>query len=274
MPAGAAELADALARTAGVMIRDRRGPVPPADIRAKDHPADLVTPVDRDVETMVRRRISEEFPGHRVCGEEFGRSGPTDSRHVWWVDPVDGTTNFAHGIPWYSFSLALAVDGQPVLGVVADVSRSEVFRAVHGGAPTVGGRPATVSEVADLAGGVVLTEWLAHRSWPGMSAMLAGLADLHCTARVMGSSALSLAQVAAGRAAAAVIGSFSAIDDLAAAYVAVRAGADVISVDGTLTPPHGGIAVTAPGVTEQLRALLPPDWADRPHPGSDLRSSP
>jgi myo-inositol-1(or 4)-monophosphatase len=261
VPVGAAELADSLARAAGDLIRARSGPLPITDVGTKAHAADLLTPVDTEVEALVRSRIAEEFPRHRVCGEEFGESGPPDARHVWWIDPIDGTTNFAHGIPWYSFSLALTVDGEPVLGLVLDAARGEVLRAVEGESATVDGKSAAVSAATDLTGGVVLTEWLAHRPWQGMSRMLAGLTDVHCTARVMGSSALSLALVAAGRAAAAVIGTFSPIDDLAGAYIAVRAGADVISADGTLTPPDGGVAVAAPGVTEQLRALLPYDWA-------------
>lgn len=261
VPDGAGELADGLARSVVELLRARRGPVPAVEVGRKEHAADLVTPVDREIEALTRRRITAAFPDHRVRGEEDGASGPADARAVWWLDPIDGTTNFANGIPWYSYSIALAVDGSPVLAVVADPARNEVFRAVQDGPVTVDGQPAAVAETTELAGSVVLTEWLAHVPWDGMTRMLAGLAEAHCTARIMGSSALSLAQVAAGRAAGAVIGRFSAIDDLAAAYIAVRAGAEVISADGTLVPPYGGIAVTAPGVTDQLRALLPPQWA-------------
>lgn len=269
VPNGAADLADDLARSAVDTVRTWRGPVPSREIGTKEHAADLVTPVDREIETRTRRRIAAAFPGHRVIGEEAGASGPDDARQVWWIDPIDGTTNFAHGIPWCSFSLALTVDGAPVLGIVADPARNEIFRAVQEGPVTVDAHPAVVAAATELAGTVVLTEWLAHRPWDGMHRMLTGLAGAHCTARIMGSSALSLAQVAAGRAAAAVIGRFSAIDDLAAAYVAVRAGAHVISADGTLTPPHGGICVTAPGITEQLRELLPQEWAH----GSDTSAT-
>lgn len=261
LPRGAAELADELTAFAMASMRAQPGPFPDADIATKAHAADPVTAVDRAVETHVRRRIADVFPGHRVCGEEFDPTGPPDAMYVWWVDPVDGTTNFAHGIGWHSFSLALVRDGEPVLGIVADPSRGEIYRAAVGQAAAVGGRRAAVATATGLAGAVVMTEWLAHVPWDGMPALLTGLADAHATSRIMGSSALSLAQVAAGRAAAAVIGHFSAVDDLAAAYIAVRAGAVVISADGTLMPARGGIAVAAPGIAEQLRALLPPDWA-------------
>lgn len=263
VPAGAARLADELAEHAVDVVRDHPDAFAAVDVATKEHAADPVTAVDREIEGHVRRRIAEVFPGHRVRGEEFDDTGPADSRYVWWVDPIDGTTNFAHGIGWHSFSLALTVDGEPVLAVVADPSRREVHRAAAGARATVGGRPVAVSPVTTLAGSVVLTEWLAHVPWDGMAELLDGLAAAHATARIMGSSALSIAQVAAGRAAAAVIGRFSPVDDLAAAFVAVRAGAVVLSADGTLTPAGGGIALVAPGVADQVAAHLPPGWRRR-----------
>ena len=262
-PAGAEALAEELVDYAIAQLRTNAGPFRDSEIASKAHLADLVTEVDRGLESHVRERISELFGDHRIVGEEYGSSGPDHASHTWWIDPVDGTTNFAHGIGWHSFSLALAVDDIPVLGFVADPSRKEIFRAAAtpGSRPMVSDSVARVAESTDLAGTVVCTEWLAHVPWNGMARMLDGLAAAHCTTRIMGSSALSLAQVAAGRAAAAVIGRFSPIDDLAAAYIAVRAGAEIISIDGTLFPPSGGIAVAAPGVADQFRALLPPDWA-------------
>lgn len=265
-PAEAARLADELVGYALDTLGGHPEALAAADIATKEHAADPVTDLDRSVEQHVRRRIAEVFPDHRVRGEEYDDTGPARARCVWWVDPIDGTTNFAHGIGWHSFSLALTVDDEPVLGVVADPSRREVYRAVGDTPATVGRRPARVSPATELAGTVVLTEWLAHTPWDGMPELLAGLAGAYCTARVMGSSALSIAQVAAGRAAAAVIGRFNAVDDLAAAFIAVRAGATVLSTDGTLHPTTGGIAVVAPGVTEALAALLPAEWAHRAQP--------
>lgn len=263
LPAGAEALAEELADYAIAQLRTNAGPFQETDIATKAHAADLVTDVDRALESYVRERIGQLFADHRIVGEEFGETGPPAASHTWWIDPVDGTTNFAHGIGWHSFSLALTVDGVPVLGFVADPSRNEVYRAVSapGSLPTVAGSVARVAPTDRLAGTVVCTEWLAHVPWDGMPEMLDGLAAAHSTVRIMGSSALSLAQVAAGRAAAAAIGRFSPIDDLAAAFIAVRAGAQVISVDGSLFPPTGGIAVAAPGVADQLRALLPRTWA-------------
>ena len=265
-PDGAVELAGTLAREVVAMLRRDLGTGPRTDVTTKEHPADLVTGADVAVEAHVRAALLDRFPEHGVVGEEAGTSGARTARCRWWVDPVDGTTNWAHGLGWASFSLALTVDGTPVLGVVADPFRQEVWEASTGRPATVDGRPVRCSGTTTLAGTVVLTEWAAHEPWPGMDTLLAGLAGLHCTSRVMGSSALSLASVAAGRAAGAVIGRFGAIDDLAGAYIAVRSGARVLSVDGSLTPGAGGIAVAAPGVSTALGALLPPSW--RGHPGA------
>lgn len=260
-PEGAVELAGALARDVVDLLRRDLGTGPRTDVTTKAHAADLLTGADVAVEAHVRSAVLDRFPDHGVVGEEGGTSGADTAHCRWWVDPVDGTTNWAHGLPWASFSLALTVDGTPVLGVVADPFRQELWAASTDRPATLDGRPVHCSETAGLAGTLVLTEWAAHEPWPGMDTLLSGLASQHCTSRVMGSSALSLASVAAGRAAGTVIGQFSPVDDLAGAYIAVRAGAQVLSADGSLTPGHGGIGVAAPGVAGQLRALLPDSWA-------------
>ena len=203
----------------------QRGPGP---VEAKDHPADLVTPVDRAVEAHVRSVLAEQFPAHAVLGEETGGPADAGGRPLWLVDPVDGTTNFAHGIAWSSFALALLDgDGTPQVGVVADPWRGETFTAVRGHGARCNDAPVTSGDARTLAGHVVLTEWSAHRPWPGMNEFLAALADRYCTSRIMGSSALSLVQVAAGRAAGAVLGSDDPLDTAAGRLIATEAGAAV-----------------------------------------------
>jgi len=87
-------------------------------VGTKSRPADFVTETDREVEEYVRKRIAEEFPDDAVVGEEFGASGPSDAPRRWFVDPVDGTTNYAHGVPWASFSLGLVDAAGRSSGVV------------------------------------------------------------------------------------------------------------------------------------------------------------
>lgn len=175
----------------------------------------------------MRAVLRREFPDWGIDGEEYGaEEGTSDDAPHWVIDPVDGTTNYAHGLGWCSFSLGLAEpDGSPLLGLVADPWRGEVFTAVRGKGAHLNGTSIHAADHTTLTGHVFLTEWAAHAHWPGLDALLARLADRHCTARVMGSTALSLVQVAAGRATAAAIGEFHPVDGLPALLIATEAGA-------------------------------------------------
>ncbi|MFJ8108965.1 inositol monophosphatase family protein [Streptomyces sp. NPDC096132] len=231
----------------------RRGGGPTVDVREKAGPADIVTATDMAVESHVREVLGRAFPGHGIVGEEYGETeGDPDAPH-WVIDPVDGTTNFAHGLGWCSFSLGLAApDGTPLLGVVADPWRGETFTAVRGGGARLNGTPVRASGHTTLTGHVFLTEWAAHAHWPGMDALLAELADRHCTVRVMGSTALSLVQVAAGRATAAAIGEFHPVDGLPALLIAREAGAVALPELPAYDEP---LLLSAPGVAEETAAL-------------------
>src|SRR5262249_46270015 len=116
-------LADELARWAIEHV----GPVRRRAVATKTGPTDLVTDADRAIERHVRDTVLLHFPDHRVVGEEFG--GTPDNGPTWYVDPIDGTTNFARGVPWFSFSVGIVVNGALVAGVVADLVRSEVISA-------------------------------------------------------------------------------------------------------------------------------------------------
>jgi fructose-1,6-bisphosphatase/inositol monophosphatase family enzyme len=230
------------------------------EIRTKRHAADVVTDVDVATERAVRSLIAEAFPDHHVVGEELGGEawdGPT-----WYCDPVDGTTNLASGLPWTSFSLSLALRREPLVGVVADPWRGDVLHAVadRGAFRLVDGAEELlrVPALDRLAGRVVMTEWAAHVPWPGMRPFLDGLGERHCTSRIMGSGTLSVASVAAGRAAGAVISTFHPEDHLAAVLLCREAGAVVCDRDGVETAwPERGPFVAAPrGVATELRSLL------------------
>ncbi len=227
----------------------------PEEITTKAHAADFVTRVDRDVERRVRDVIEAVFPGHVIVGEEEGGQ-PVAGRPCWYLDPVDGTTNYAHGLAWSSFSLALAVDRQPRLGVVADPWRGEVLWGAVGLGAFLDGAPLVARGPADgLGGAVLLTEWAAHAPWPGMLDLLADVGAQFVTPRIMGSGTLALASVAAGRAAAAVIGDFSPIDHLAGVILAVEAGAVVFDAGGGVSgfPGPGPFLVTAPQCAAPMR---------------------
>lgn len=225
--------------------------------RHKASPADIVTDTDEAVETHVRAVLRRAFPGHWIEGEEHGVHEGERAAPRWVVDPVDGTTNYAHGIGWSSFSLGLADHrGTPLLGVVADPYRGEVFTAVRGGGARLNGEPVRAADHDELRGHVVMTEWAAHEPWPGMGELLAELSRRWCTVRIMGSTALSLAQVAAGRASAAMIGEFHAVDGMPALLIGLEAGALALDDRGpTFANPAGGLLLCAPGTVREIGEL-------------------
>jgi fructose-1,6-bisphosphatase/inositol monophosphatase family enzyme len=244
----------AVARRAAELAIDITRDHPLGEVRTKRHAADVVTAVDTAVERAVRELIEAELPGHVVVGEEYG--GTAGDGPTWYCDPVDGTTNLTAGLPWTSFSLAMAIGRVPLVGVVADPWRQEIWQAAAGQGVLVNGAP--LQRAADhpvaLAGGVVGTEWASYVPWPGMQTLLAELASRHCTTRVMGSSTLTIAQVAVGRTVGAVIGEFHPEDHLAATLLCREAGLVVRDESGVEQPfpSAGGIMVAQPEVADEL----------------------
>ncbi|RDV43676.1 inositol monophosphatase [Leifsonia sp. ku-ls] len=225
-------------------------------VSTKANPADLVTELDRSIERHVREQVGRWFPDHAFVGEEYGGEA-AQGRPTWYLDPVDGTTNLANGIPWTAFSLALAVDDRALVGVVADPWRDLLFDAIAGEGARRDGETLAIPARDSLVGGVVSSELAGHEAWSGMDALAQALTERFCTLRVMGSGTLTLLGPAAGRGAGAVIHRFSPVDHLAACLIAAEAGADVLGQDGrpTVFPASGGILVAAPGVSAELHGL-------------------
>ena len=230
---------------------------PVGTVAAKAHPADLVTDVDRMVERHVRSRVRAAFPTHGFTGEEYG-DAPGD-RHRWYLDPVDGTTNLANGVPWTSMSLCLTRGGRPVVGVVADPWRGEVLEARRGRGATLRDRTLRLDDAPrPLAGAVVGTELDGHRPWKGFGAFLDALADRSCTLRVQGSGTLTIAQVAAGRGIGGCVPAFDPIDHGAAVLLVHEAGGVVLTREGPVEgfPPLGEpFLVAHPGAADELHAV-------------------
>ena len=128
--------------------------------------ADLVTAADRAAEVLIRERITQKFPSHDVLGEEQGLNDQ-GSDYRWYVDPLDGTTNFAHGYPVFCVSMALEhrVQGQGrrIAGVVYDPTRDELFTAERGRGAHLNGVPIHVSKAAHLKECLVATGFPSHK---------------------------------------------------------------------------------------------------------------
>jgi myo-inositol-1(or 4)-monophosphatase len=240
-----AEALEALARYAiGRIVADR----PRADqIATKTSEADWVTETDLDVERHVREELRERFPHDEIVGEELGRSEVVEPRAAWYVDPVDGTTNFVHGLPWSSFSIAVRDQGGTAAAAVADPYRAEILSAVRGRGARRDGEPMRCSETRTLVGGIFLTEMSMQSLWEGQIALMESLSAAGCVTRIMGSNALSLASVGAGRALATIV-DFNLLDGQAGVLVAGESGADV-RFRGR------GVLCAAPGIADELQRL-------------------
>ena len=119
---------------------------------------DLVTEADVAVETMFRKMIAERFPDHTILAEEFGEDAATrGASHCWVFDPIDGTNNYAHGLPIFCSSLALEIDGKGEIGAIYDPTRKELFVAERGGGAFLNGRPIHVSNAPTLVESMLVT---------------------------------------------------------------------------------------------------------------------
>jgi len=172
----------------------------PTRIDTKRSMIDLVTEIDRASELLIRRILSRAFPSFGVLGEEHGheREG---APYCWIVDPLDGTMNFVHGIPFFGVSIALEHHGKPVVGVIHDPCRKEMFTAMRGRGASVNGRRIGVSRTRLLEQSILSTGFSANfrtKPEPYLGWFRAFETRSHAVRR-MGSTALCLAYVAAGR---------------------------------------------------------------------------
>jgi myo-inositol-1(or 4)-monophosphatase len=171
--------------------------------------ADLVTAADRAAETLIRERISKQFPSHDVLGEEQGLNDQRGD-YRWYVDPLDGTTNFAHGYPVFAVSMALehqaleerssGQQGRRIAGVIYDPTRDELFAAEQGRGAHLNGKPIHVSKAAQLKECLVATGFPSHKRHKNPNIYFYHQITLRTHGvRRAGSAALDLCNVACGR---------------------------------------------------------------------------
>ena len=163
---------------------------------------DLVTEVDLAVEEAFRRLVASRFPDHAVLGEEQGiGDAAAQARCRWLFDPIDGTTNFAHGLPIFCSSAALEIDGRVEVAAIYDPNRRELFTAERGGGAFVNGRPLRVSRTDALVDAVLVTGFpynLQVRTGEMIGTFTRFLTRARAVRR-LGSAAIDLCYVAAGR---------------------------------------------------------------------------
>jgi myo-inositol-1(or 4)-monophosphatase len=196
---------------------------------------DLVTEIDIEIERGFRAMIAERFPDHHVLGEEFGagESGPVP--HQCWVfDPIDGTTNYAHNLPIFCSSLAFEVDGEPVVAAIYDPSRRELFTAERGQGAWLNGAPLRVSSASSLIDSLLVTGFHYDvQKDPGtVIELFAAFISRARAVRRLGSAALDLAYVAAGRFDGFWERRLQPWDVAAGALIVAEAGGQVTAMSG------------------------------------------
>ncbi len=212
---------------------------------------DLVTEVDLEIERMFRALVAERFPSHRILAEEFGAGteGEAGSRYCWLFDPVDGTTNYAHGMPIFCSSLALEIDGRVEAAAVFDPSRQELFTAERGGGARLNGAPLRVSASEQLIDSMLCTgfPYNVHAIVEEIVGLFAEFVGRARAVRRLGSAAIDLCYVGAGRLDGFWERLLSPWDIAAGALIVEEAGGKVTGFDGGLFTPRSGEIVASNG---------------------------
>lgn len=271
-PATLRSVAETLAVEAAQFVLSRRAEVFGADagrtgdpaVRSKSTPTDPVTVVDTETERLLRARLAELRPGEPILGEEGGgpAEGSTDAV-TWVLDPIDGTVNFVYGIPAYSVSVAAQRNGVSVAGAVADVAGGRVYSAAQGlgahvrdGQGTHALRCSAVDKLSMALLGTGFGYSPARRA--KQAGLLAAILPVVRDVRRIGSAALDLCMVAAGRLDAYYEHGLQVWDCAAGGLIAAEAGARVVP------PPDGAapgseaalVLAAAPGIADELLAAL------------------
>jgi myo-inositol-1(or 4)-monophosphatase len=233
------QTAHAAAWQAGKIIRERNNQ--PRKIKMKG-PRDIVTDTDADAQRAAIAVILDRFPDHRILAEEdpaSNKPGADGLWHIpggvaWIIDPLDGTSNFASGLPLICVSIGVAVDGRPVAGAIYDPLREEMFEAALGLGATLNGRPLDPVKPVKLEDALINHDWA--RQPEARAHVLETITRLspHCrTIRALGSAALGLAYVAAGRIQLHFNFGLMPWDTAAGAAIVREAGGDLRSPDGS-----------------------------------------
>jgi myo-inositol-1(or 4)-monophosphatase len=252
---------EAIAREAGALLKDffsrHIGYEYKGDV-------DLVTEADRNSEKLIVERIRAQFPDHDIMGEEGGRR-ETGSAFRWYVDPLDGTTNFAHGFPVFCVSLGLEHKGELIAGVIYDPTRDELFAAEKGSGAYLNGARMQVSKTKHLSEALLATGFPSHKRHKNPNIHFYHQITLRSHGvRRAGSASLDLANVASGR-----VDGFWEFNlnpwDTAAGVVLVREAGGIVSrYDGSAFTIDSRETLATNGVIhEELRALMDDIFAGR-----------
>jgi myo-inositol-1(or 4)-monophosphatase len=251
------EAAEAIAREAGALLRENFGRGHEVEFKGR---INLVTEMDRRAEDLILSRLRAAFPGDDLRAEEGG-GGSSGADRVWIVDPLDGTTNYAHEYPVFSVSIALAIEGRPVVGAVYNPLLDDMYSARKGGGALLNGRARRVTEVGDLEHAFLatgfsydLTATDPERSNLGPFGRFLVRAQ---AVRRAGSAALAIAKVGVGRTDGFWEGGLHAWD-MAGAMVVVEEGGGRLTDYSGYTPELDGrqLLATNGAIHESMLEVL------------------
>ncbi len=236
--------AQEVAKAAGCKLRAAQSRKPAVDFKGA---IDLVTEMDRKVERFIASELSRSFPGFDFLAEEAQRNVATGSEFRWVVDPLDGTTNYAHGLPIFSVSIALEHHGKVVVGVVYQPVLNEMFAAQKGRGARLNGRRVSVSTRSHLHHSLLVTgfPYDMHTTRDDNLKYFRRLSKRARAVRRLGSAALDLCYVACGRFDGYWELKLAPWDVAAGSLVATEAGARITTMEGRPFSMYGRSLVAA-----------------------------
>ncbi len=228
-------------------------------LRIEDKSAnDFVTDADRAAEAAIVEELQSAYPAHAILTEEAGFIGEKKSGYMWIVDPIDGTTNFIHGLPQYAVSIGLTYKGEPIVGVVYDVVKNELFTASKGHGALLDNRRIRVSETKEMRRALIGTGFPFRRGddIEGYLAAFKRVAERAAGLRRPGSAALDLAWVACGRYDGFWELSLKPWDICAGVLLVLEAGGLITDLKGGEDWMSGSICCGNPKIFGQLLPLV------------------
>ena len=220
-----------IAKEAGKFLKENENKI--SEINEKGSFTNLVTNVDKGSEKMIKEFIAQNFPGHGILAEESGASSPS-SEYRWIIDPLDGTTNFTHGFPVYCVSIGVEFKGEVIAGAVYDPNFDELFSAEKGSGAFLNGKKMKVTSTDNLERSMLATGFpydIKHNPFNCIQHFEAFLTRTQAVRR-LGSAALDICYVAAGRLDGFWEVNLHPWDTAAAALIANEAGAKVTGFHG------------------------------------------
>ena len=257
----ALEVAKQAATKAGRVLVTAQKELVNIQVHAKQR-NDLVTQFDVESETIIVEHIKQHFPTHSILAEESGLNS-NNKDYCWIIDPIDGTTNFARGLPHFAISIALEAKNGDGLGLIYDPIREEMFSAIRNKGAFVNGQPIHISDQHQIEGAFLatgfpckVTAWVA----PYMQSF-ATIFPMSLGIRRAGAASLDLAYLAAGR-----YDGFWEFDlkhwDIAAAKIIIEeAGGTLIDLMGQTNAPDDGVIAGSQDLCHALAKIISPIWA-------------